>query len=336
MTQETHVNPSFLLDAAAPAPVKRLTGRSAVHLAWIALAAFILLVPLHQWLYPVFVMKVLCFALFASAFNLLLGHAGLLSFGHAAFFGIAAYTTAYLCKSQGWGPGAALVAAAAAALVLGLVVGGLAIRRQGIYFAMVTLALAQLVYFVAIQIPQTGGEDGIQNVPRGRLFGMLDLADDRAMYYFVVAVVVAGVALIHRVVHSPFGEVLKAIRDNEQRATSLGYDVNRYKLIAFALSATLAGVAGATKALVLQVATLSDVHWHASGEVVLMTLLGGMGTLFGPVVGASLVVALQNILAGAGAWSTVVIGLVFMTCVLAFRRGIVSEVADWVQRRLRS
>jgi branched-chain amino acid transport system permease protein len=330
------VNPSFLLDAAAPAPVRRLTGRSAIHFAWLALAVFILLVPVHQWLYPVFVMKILCFALFASAFNLLLGHAGLLSFGHAAFFGIAAYTTAYLCKAHGWGPGPAMVAAAAAALALGLVVGGLAIRRQGIYFAMVTLALAQLVYFVAIQVPQTGGEDGIQNVPRGRLFGMLDLADDRAMYYFVVAVVIAGVALIHRVVHSPFGEVLKAIRDNEQRATSLGYDVNRYKLIAFALSATLAGVAGATKALVLQVATLSDVHWHASGEVVLMTLLGGMGTLLGPIVGASLVVALQNSLAGAGAWSTVVIGLVFMACVLAFRRGIVSEVGDWAKRRLRS
>jgi branched-chain amino acid transport system permease protein len=307
-----------------------------MQLTWVALAAFILLVPVHQWLYPVFVMKVLCFALFASAFNLLLGHAGLLSFGHAAFFGVAGYVAAYLCKEQGWGPGAAMVAAVAAALLLGVIVGGLAIRRQGIYFAMVTLALAQLVYFVAIQVPQTGGEDGIQNIPRGRLFGIVDLADDRAMYYLVVGIAVAGVALIHRVVNSPFGEVLKAIRDNELRATSLGYDVNRYKLIAFALSATLAGLAGATKALVLQVATLSDVHWHASGEVVLMTLLGGMGTLFGPVVGASLVVALQNSLAGAGAWSTVVIGLVFMACVLAFRRGIVSEVAAWVQRRLRS
>jgi len=336
MTREIRVSSSFLLEAAAPAPAKRLGASIAFQLAWIALGAFILLVPVHQWLYPVFVMKVLCFALFASAFNLLLGHAGLLSFGHASFFGVAGYVTAYLCKEQGWGPGAAMVAALAAALVLGVIVGGLAIRRQGIYFAMVTLALAQLVYFVAIQVPQTGGEDGIQNVPRGRLFGIVDLADDRSMYYFVVGIAVAGVALIHRVVNSPFGEVLKAIRDNEQRATSLGYDVNRYKLMAFALSATLAGVAGATKALVLQVATLSDVHWHASGEVVLMTLLGGMGTLFGPVVGASLVVALQNSLAGAGAWSTVVIGLVFMACVLAFRRGIVSEVADWVQRRLRS
>lgn len=333
MSQEAPVNPSLLLEPAAPATVKRPLGRYAGYLAWLLLAAFILLVPVHEWLYPVFVMKVLCFALFASAFNLLLGHAGLLSFGHAAFFGIAAYTTAYLCKAHGWGPGLAVIAAAAAALVAGIVVGGLAIRRQGIYFAMVTLALAQLVYFLAIQLPQTGGEDGIQNVPRGHLFGVLDLGDDQAMYYFVVAVVVGGVALVHRVVHSPFGEVLKAIRDNEQRATSLGYDVNRYKLIAFALSATLAGLAGATKALVLQVATLSDVHWHTSGEVVLMTLLGGMGTLLGPIVGASVVVALHSVLAGAGSWSTVVIGLVFMACVLTFRRGIVSEVADFARRR---
>jgi branched-chain amino acid transport system permease protein len=336
VTQEKFVNPSFLLESPQSPAAKRSGAHAALHLVWVLAAAFVLLVPLHQWLYPVFVMKVLCFVLFASAFNLLLGHAGLLSFGHAAFFGAAAYTTAYLCKVHGWGPGAAMIAAAMAALVLGLIVGALAIRRQGIYFAMVTLALAQLVYFVAIQLPHTGGEDGIQNVPRGKLLGFVDLADDRAMYYFVVAVAVAGVALIHRVVNSPFGEVLKAIRENEQRAISLGYDVNRYKLIAFALSATLAGVAGATKTLVLQVATLSDVHWHLSGEVVLMTLLGGMGTLFGPVVGSTLVVTLQNSLAGAGAWSTVVLGLVFMACVLAFRRGIVSEVADWASRLRRS
>lgn len=296
----------------------------------------LLLLPLQQAIYLVFVMKVLCFALFACGLNLLLGYGGLLSFGHAVFFGSAAYATAHACKVVGAGPGMGLLLGVAASCTLGLLVGLLAIRRQGIYFAMVTLALAQLVYFIVLQMPFTNGEDGIQDVPRGRLFGLVDLGSDTAMYYVVVAVFVAGYALVYRVVHSPFGEVLQAIRENEARAISLGYRVNRFKLTTFVLSAGLAGLAGSTKALVFQIATLSDVHWHASGEVVLMTLLGGVGTLFGPVVGAALVVTLQNVLAGMGSWSTVVIGLVFIVCVLVFRRGVVGELVArvrWPRRR---
>lgn len=302
---------------------------------WLCLALLALIVPFQSVVYPVFVMKMLCYALFACAFNLLLGYGGLLSFGHAAFFGGASYTTAYLCTSLGASPLIGLVAGLATGVGLGWAIGVIAIRRQGIYFAMVTLALAQLVYFVALQTPFTGGEDGIQNVPRGMLLGVLDLSNDTAMYYLVLTIFVIGYALVHRVIHSPFGEVLKAIHENEARALSLGYKVNRFKLVAFVLSSGLAGLAGSTKALVFQVATLADVHWHASGEVVLMTLLGGVGTLLGPVVGAAVVVTLQKYLSGAGSWSTVVLGAVFMVCVLAFRRGIVGELVAFTVRRQR-
>ena len=302
---------------------------------WLCLLLLALAAPFQSVVYPVFIMKILCYALFACAFNLLLGYAGLLSFGHAAFFGGASYATAYLCTSLGVGPLTGIAAGALVGVVLGTVVGAIAIRRSGIYFAMVTLALAQLIYFVALQAPFTGGEDGIQNVPRGHLLGLIDLSNDTAMYYVVLVIFCAGSALIHRVVHSPFGEVLTAIRDNEARAISLGYRVNHYKLVAFVLSSGLAGLAGSTKALVFQVSTLADVHWHASGEVVLMALLGGVGTLLGPVVGAGIVVTLQNYLSDAGSWSTVIIGLVFMACVLAFRRGIVGEFKAYLEQRRR-
>lgn len=276
--------------------------------------------------YPTFLMKLLCFALFASAFNLLLGFAGLLSFGHAAFFGGAAYVCAWLVKEAGWSPGLGLVAGTVVGGLLGAIFGWVAIRRAGIYFAMITLALAQLVFFLALQLPFTGGEDGLQGVPRGTLFG-IDLSNNTAMYYFVFAVFSAGFWLIHRTVHSPFGQVLKAIRENEPRAISLGYQVERYKLLAFVISAALAGLAGSLKALVFQLASLTDVHWHMSGEVVLMTLLGGLGTIFGPAVGASVIVILQNELADkVGQWVTVIMGAIFVICVLAFRRGIVGEL----------
>jgi branched-chain amino acid transport system permease protein len=277
--------------------------------------------------YPTFLMKVLCFALFASAFNLLLGHGGLLSFGHAAYFGSAGYFCAHVCKVWGWPPELGLLAATAAAAAMGWVFGLLAIRRAGIYFAMVTLALAQLVYFLALQLPFTGGENGLQGVPRGKLLGFIDLNDNLAMYYLVLAVFVGGFALIHRTIHSPFGQVLKAIRENEPRAISLGYAVDRYKLRVFVISAALAGLAGATKTLVFQLASLTDVHWHLSGEVVLMTLLGGLGTVWGPAVGALTVVLLEDQLASTvGSWVTVIVGAVFVACVLLFRRGIVGEI----------
>jgi branched-chain amino acid transport system permease protein len=286
-----------------------------------------LLLPFQDFIYLVFAMKVLCFALFACAFNLLLGFTGLLSFGHAAFFGTAAYITAYFCKEVGLSPEFGIVLGVIGSGVLGYLIGSLAIRRQGIYFAMVTLALSQMVYFLAVQLPYTGGEDGIQGVPRGTLFGLIDLKDDVAMYYFVLAVFLLGFALIMRAVHSPFGQVLKAIRENEPRAISLGYDVDRFKLMSFVLSAALSGLAGSMKSLVFQLATLTDVHWHMSGEVVLMTLLGGMGTILGPVVGAGIVVGLQNYLANIGSWSTIATGFIFVVCVLAFRRGVVGEIA---------
>jgi branched-chain amino acid transport system permease protein len=276
-------------------------------------------------LYPVFVMKVLCFALFASAFNLLIGYVGLLSFGHAAFFGGAAYISAHAVKVWGWPPELGVLAATAVSALLGLVFGGLAIRRQGIYFAMITLALAQMIYFIALQAKFTGGEDGIQAVPRGVLFGVIDLNNPLAMYYTVLAVFLFGLAVIYRTIHSPFGQVLKAIRENEPRAISLGYSVDRYKLIAFVLSAALAGLAGGTKAILFQLASLTDVHWSMSGEVVLMTLLGGIGTVVGPLVGAALVLTIENEFAGAGAWVTIITGAIFVACVLAFRRGIVGE-----------
>ncbi len=277
--------------------------------------------------YPTFLMKVLCFALFACAFNLLLGFAGLLSFGHAAFFGAAAYVCAWLSKTYGVSPELAILAGGGVAAVLGALFGALSIRRSGIYLTMITLALAQLVFFFAVQLPFTGGEDGLQGVPRGKLFGLIDLTDNTAMYFFVFAVFAAGFWLIHRTINSPFGQVLKAIRENEPRAISLGYDVARYKLLAFVLSAFLAGVAGGMKSLVFQLASLTDAHWHMSGEVVLMTLLGGLGTLFGPVVGALVIVTLENELADkVGPWVTVIMGAIFVVCVLAFRRGLVGEL----------
>lgn len=283
--------------------------------------------------YPVFLMQALCFALFACAFNLLLGYTGLLSFGHAAFFGMAAYITAWAAKSLNLSPGLAVLAGTAAALTLGYAFGALSIRRQGIYFSMITLALAQLVFFVCVQAPFTGGEDVIQGVPRGRLLWVFDLDSDLKMYYFVLAVAVFGFLLIYRTIHSPFGQVLKAIRENEPRALSLGYDVNRYKLLAFVLSAGLAGLAGATKALVLRFATLTDVDWHTSGDVVLMTLLGGVGTVLGPVVGAASIVSLETQLADrAGSLVPVIIGAIFVVCVLLFRRGIVGEINGFYRR----
>jgi branched-chain amino acid transport system permease protein len=285
-------------------------------------------------IYPVFLMTALCFAIFACAFNLLLGYTGLLSFGHAAFMGSAAYATGWLVRSAGWPPEFGLLAGMLIAGALGLVVGLIAIRRQGIYFAMVTLAMAQMIYFVCLQAPFTGGEDGLQGVPRGRLFGLIALASDLTLYYVVLAIFVAVFLAIIRIVHSPYGQVLKAIRENEPRAISLGYDVDRYKLLAFVLSTAIAGLAGALKTLVLGFATLSDVHWSLSGEVVLMTLLGGMGTFAGPVVGAVTIIGLQNFLADrVGSWVTVIIGAIFVVCVLAFRKGIVGELLAWQQRR---
>jgi branched-chain amino acid transport system permease protein len=283
--------------------------------------------------YPVFLMNVLCMALFACAFNLLIGFGGLLSFGHAMFLGMAGYVSAHAAKVWGFPPEAAIALGTATAAGLGIAAGLLAIRRQGIYFAMITLALAQMVYFFCLQAPFTHGEDGIQSVPRGKLFGFLDLNNVWVLYYVVLAIFVAAFLAIYRTVHSPFGQVLKAIRENEARAISLGYDADRYKLLAFVLSATLAGLAGATKAIVFQLASLTDVHWSMSGEVVLMTLLGGMGTIFGPVVGAAIIVGLQNYLAPLGQWVTVITGVIFVICVLAFRRGIVGELAEWWKRR---
>jgi branched-chain amino acid transport system permease protein len=300
-------------------------------LMFVALAVVGVLAPFA--LYPTFLMKMLCFALFACAFNLLLGYVGLLSFGHAAFFGGAAYVCGYLCKEQGWSPETGILAGTLTAAVMGWAFGAIAIKRSGIYFAMITLALAQLVFFLALQLPFTGGEDGLQGIPRGKLVGLFDLSDNMAMYFFVFGVFMAGFALIYRTIHSPFGQILKAIRENEPRAISLGYDVHHYKLLAFVISASLAGMAGATKALVFQLASLTDAHWHMSGEVVLMTLLGGLGTILGPAVGASTIVTLQTQLADkVGSWVTVIIGVIFVVCVLAFRRGIVGELTALRQR----
>jgi branched-chain amino acid transport system permease protein len=302
------------------------------HVAFLVLLAALLAAPF--FVYPVLVMKVLCFALFACAFNLLLGFTGLLSFGHAAFLGTAAYTTGYAMTHLPVTPEIGLILGTLAAATLGVVFGGLAIRRQGIYFAMITLALAQMVYFFCLQAPAiTGGEDGIQSVPRGRLFGVLDLSSTLVLYYVVLVIFLAAFVLIYRIIHSPFGNVLKAIRENEARAISLGYDAERYKLLAFVLSATLSGLAGATKAIVFQLASLTDVHWSMSGEVVLMTLLGGMGTIFGPVVGAFVIIGLENYLSGFGQWVTVITGAIFVVCVLAFRRGVVGEIGAWWARR---
>jgi branched-chain amino acid transport system permease protein len=307
-----------------------------IRITYIALLILALVAPLLG-LYPVFVMKLLCFAIFACAFNLLLGFTGLLSFGHAAFFGSAAYVTGWIVKSQGWTPELGIVAGVVASGLIGLVVGVVAIRRQGIYFAMITLAIAQMVYFVCLQAPFTGGEDGLQGVPRGALFGLFSLESDTAMYYLVVAVFVGCFLAISRIVRSPFGQVLKMIRENEPRAISLGYQVDRYKLLAFVLSAALAGLAGSLKTLVMGFATLSDAHWSMSGEVILMTLLGGVGTFFGPVFGAGIVISLQNLLADkVGSWVTVIIGVIFVICVLAFRKGVVGELQAYMERRRRA
>ena len=298
---------------------------------WSLTVAFALMVAIFVVgpfvVYPVFLMKALCFALFACAFNLLIGYVGLASFGHALFFGWASYVAAYAAKTWGWPPELALTAGIAVAAVLGVIAGGLAIRRQGIYFAMITLALSQMMYFFALEAKFTGGEDGIQGVPRGRLFGLFDLSHEMTMYVFVLVVFLAGFLLIYRIINSPFGEVLKAIRENEQRAISLGYMTDRYKLVAFVLSATLAGLAGGMNALVFQLASLTDVHWTMSGDVLLMTLLGGLGTVFGPVVGAFIVISMQNYLAPFGQWVLVIQGVIFVICVLLFRRGIVGEIA---------
>jgi branched-chain amino acid transport system permease protein len=318
------------MDTSAPAVAA--TRRDRGLLATGIMAALLVVAPWAGF-YPVFLMKALCFALFACAFNLLIGYGGLLSFGHAMFFGSASYVCAHAAKVWGLTPELAILAGTFVSLLLGLGAGLLAIRRQGIYFAMITLALAQMVFFFYLQTPFTHGEDGIQAVPRGRLFGVIDLDRPLAMYYVVLVVFLAGFLLIRRVVHSPFGQVLKAIRENEPRAISLGYDADRYKLLAFLLSATLAGLAGATKAIVFQLASLTDVHWTMSGEVVLMTLLGGMGTLFGPVVGAFVIISLENYLAVFGQWVTVITGAIFVICVLAFRRGIVGELGAWWARR---
>jgi len=284
--------------------------------------------------YPVFMMKAMCFALFACAFNLLIGFGGLLSFGHAMFLGTAGYAAAHSAKIWGFPPELAIVFGTACAFLLSVVTGLLAIRRLGIYFAMITLALAQMIFFFYLQTPFTGGEDGIQAVPRGRLFGFIDLSSIWAMYYTVFVVFIAGFLIIYRAIHSPFGQVLKSIRENEARATSLGYDSVRYKFMAFVLSGTLAGLAGAVKALVFQLASLTDVHWTMSGEVVLMTLLGGLGTIFGPVVGAFIIIAMENYLAQLGAWVTVVQGAIFVVCVLTFRRGVVGEIAHFIKKPL--
>ncbi|MEO3999921.1 branched-chain amino acid ABC transporter permease [Mesorhizobium sp. CAU 1732] len=305
-----------------------------LHLA-IMVGIVLALIVTPFFLYPVFVMKCLCFALLALAFNLLLGQGGLLSFGHAAFFGMASYVSAYAAASWQLPPELAILAGMLAATVLGAVFGSLAIRRQGIYFAMITLALAQMVYFFSLQATGfTGGEDGIQGVPRGMLFGVIDLSSDRALYWVVAAIFMAALAAMYRIMNSPFGEVCKAIRDNEPRAISLGYGVNRYKLTIFILSATLAGLAGAMKALVFQLATLTDVHFSMSGEAVLMSLVGGVGTIFGPIVGAFVIVTMQNYLASLGGWVTVIQGVVFVFCVIAFRDGIVGTLARLIRRPL--
>jgi branched-chain amino acid transport system permease protein len=301
-------------------------------IAFLIMTAALVIAPMVA--YPVFLMKALCFALFACAFNLLIGYVGLLSFGHALFFGWASYVSAHAAKVWGVTPEIAILSGAAVAALFGAIVGALAIRRQGIYFAMITLALAQMMFFFAVQAPFTHGEDGIQAVPRGRLFGLINLSDQTSMYATVLVIFLACFLLIYRIINSPFGEVLKAIRENEPRAISLGYRTDRYKLLAFVLSATFAGVAGATKALVFQLASLTDVDWPMSGEVILMTLVGGLGTLFGPVAGAFFMVTLENYLTTIGQWVFVVQGVIFVVCVLLFRRGFIGELAHALRIKL--
>jgi len=301
-------------------------------IAFLVMLALIALAPF--FLYPVFLMRVLCMALFACAFNLMLGYVGLLSFGHAAYFGMGAYITAWTMKFWHVDAAVAIGLGGVTGAILGLCLGYLAIRRSGIYFAMITLALAQMVYFFCLQAPFTGGEDGIQQVPRGKLFGFIDLSNDMTMYWVVASIFLAGFLLIHRIIHSPFGQVLKGIRENEPRAVSLGYRTDDYKLIAFVLSCTLSGLAGGTKALVFGIATLTDVNYPMSGEVVLMVLLGGLGTVFGPTMGAMILMTMENYLAEFGAWVTVIQGVIFMVCVLAFRRGVIGEIGGLFKLKL--
>jgi len=301
-------------------------------IAFVLLIAFLAISPF--FLYPVFLMKLLCFALFACAFNLLIGYVGLLSFGHAAYFGMGAYITGHAAKVWGLPPELSIPLGGLVGAALGLVIGWIAIRRQGIYFAMITLAFAQMIYFFCVQVPFTGGEDGIQSIPRGFFLGIVDLSRDLNMYWLTAGVFLLGFLLIHRIVHSPFGMVLKSIRENEPRATSLGYRTDDYKLMAFVLSAGLAGVAGGLKSIVFGIATLTDVFWTMSGEVVLMSLVGGLGTIFGPFLGAAVIITMQNYLAEFGAWVTVIQGVIFVLCVLAFRRGLVGEIGNWLRVRL--
>ncbi len=313
------------------APAGTAESRSEI-IAFFIMVAVLIVAPF--FVYPLFLMQALCFALFACAFNLLIGYVGLLSFGHALYFGWASYLSAHSAKVWGFPPELAILTGTLTAAVLGIAAGSLAIRRQGIYFAMITLALAQMMYFFAVQAKFTGGEDGIQSVPRGKMFGILDLANQSTMYVVVLVIFLAGFLFIRRIINSPFGEVLKAIRENEPRAISLGYKTDRYKLVAFVLSTTLAGLAGSTKAIVLQIASLTDVDWPMSGEVVLMTLVGGLGTVFGPVVGAFVIIAMQNFLNALEQWVTVIQGVIFVVCVLAFRRGIVGEIAHLLRIKL--
>jgi branched-chain amino acid transport system permease protein len=300
--------------------------------AFLVMVAFVVVSPF--FLYPVFLMKVLCFALFACAFNLLIGYVGLLSFGHAAYFGMGGYLAGHAAKVWGFTPEVSILIGGLVGAALGAVFGWIAIRRQGIYFAMITLALAQMVYFFCVQIPFTGGEDGIQSIPRGRLFGIIPLSTDISMYWVTAVIFLLGFLLVLRIVHSPFGMVLKSVRENEPRAISLGYRTDDYKLVAFILSAGLSGVAGGLKSIVFGIATLTDVFWTMSGEVVLMSLVGGLGTIFGPVVGAAVIITMQNYLAEFGAWVTVIQGAIFVLCVLAFRRGVVGEIGNWLRVRL--
>ena len=312
-------------------PVK---GRTADEMIAFAVMTILLAIVPLTGLYPYFVMQALCFALFACAFNLLIGYSGLLSFGHAMFLGTAGYVTAHALKVWGVSPEIGIILGVAAAAALSVITGLIAIRRQGIYFAMITLALSQLLFFIYLQTPFTHGEDGIQGIPQGMMFGVFDLSKPTTLYYVVLAIFLLGFLLIYRAINSPFGEVLKSIRENEQRAISLGYKTDQYKLLAFILSGTLAGLAGAVKVFVAQNASLTDVHWTMSGEVVLMTLVGGLGTVFGPVVGAFVIIAMQQYLAGFGQWVTVIQGAIFVICVLTFRRGIIGEIAHFFKRSL--
>ena len=333
MANETAVATPVVTPGATIAKRPPITGMAPSERAALAIMIAVLLAAPFV-IYPFFLMQALCFALFACAFNLLIGYVGLLSFGHAMFLGSAGYVSAHAAKVWGLPPEAAILAGTATAAGIGVVVGALAIRRQGIYFSMITLALAQMIFFFCLQAPFTHGEDGIQSVPRGLLFGVFDLKEQMVCYWVVVAIFLAAFLTIHRIINSPFGEILKAIRENEPRAISLGYSTERYKLAAFVLSATLAGLAGGLKAIVAQNASLTDVHWSMSGEVVLMTLVGGLGTVFGPVVGAFTIIAMQNYLATLGSWVTVIQGVIFVVCVLTFRRGIVGEIARFIGRPL--